>query len=50
MLSSVVVPGGEEDLEGMQADEGEQTGVCLNMPGLIDQQKKMCTKWPETVQ
>ncbi|XP_023338432.1 protein Wnt-16 [Eurytemora carolleeae] len=48
MLSSV--PGLPDDLEGMQADEGEQTGVCLNMPGLIDQQKKMCTKWPETVQ
>ena len=38
-------------LDRMQSDQGdEEIGVCLNMPGLIQQQKKMCTKWPETVQ
>jgi len=24
-------------------------GVCLSLSGLIDQQKSVCTKWPETV-
>jgi len=39
-----------QSMQGMQSDQGEQTGVCLNMPGLVQQQKKMCIKWPETVQ
>lgn len=51
LLSSV--PGlqnlDKED-EGVQADQGEDAGVCWNMPGLVQQQKKMCLKWPETVQ
>jgi len=41
-----------DPLDRMQSDQGQgeqDVGVCLNMPGLIQQQKRMCTKWPETV-
>ena len=42
-----------KDLADMMVSDqnaDQSIGVCLNMPGLIQQQKKMCTKWPETVQ
>lgn len=49
LLSSVP---GLTEVEGMQSDqqEGKEDGACLNMPGLVQQQKQMCLKWPETVQ
>jgi len=37
---------------GTMADQPESQlpGVCLALPGLIDQQRNVCTKWPETVE
>jgi hypothetical protein len=39
--------------EGVQADQAggvAQHGVCAQMTGLVDQQKRMCDEWPETVE
>ena len=53
LLSGVPLPGGVEE-EGVQADQGDAgegvSGVCAQMPGLVDQQKRMCSQWPETVE
>merc|ERR1739838_1174826 len=42
------------DLDLMQNDQppGDSImpGVCLALNGLIEQQKNVCTKWPETVE
>jgi len=42
------------DVSLIQSDQPHEDtampGVCLALPGLIEQQKNICTKWPETVE